>query len=322
MRSFILSFVLASSLGATACAATTQGDPALDEARMLEDLRILAADDMEGRATGTEGNARARAYIIERLQALDIQPVGDSYEHGFTFTNRRTGAEVAGVNILARIPGTRGGEHTMVVSAHYDHEGMRNGEIWNGADDNASGVAGALAIAESFSQTAPDHDVIIALFDAEERGLQGARAFVANPPIPVEAIAFNLNLDMLAMSEERILWAVGTYHYPALVPVVEAVAARADVSMPMGFDEPSDEPGADWTMATDSGAFHAAGIPFIYLGVDYHPHYHQPTDTYENMTLDFFVDAVRASVDFARTADASLAAIVQGEPREARRAGK
>lgn len=316
MRSILLSLVLATSLGATACATMPRPDPGVDDAQVLEDLRILAADDMEGRETGTDGNARARAYIIERLEALGVEPVGDSYEHAFTFTSRGDGgAEMTGVNILARIPGTLGGEHTMVVTAHYDHEGMRGGQIWNGADDNASGVAGALAIAEAFSRTTPDHDVIIAIVDAEEKGLQGARAFVADPPVPLDNIAFNLNLDMLAMSDERILWAVGTYHYPALTPIVEEVAARASVSMPMGYDEPTDVPGGDWTNLTDSGAFHAVGIPFIYLGVDFHPHYHQPSDTYENMTLDFFVDAVRASVDFARTTDASLASIAQASGR-------
>ena len=76
--------------------------------------------------------------------------------------------------------------------------------------------------------------------------------------------------------------------------------------MPMGYDEPTEEPGGDWTLLTDSGAFHVAGIPFIYLGVDFHPHYHQPTDTYENMTLDFFQDASAAIVDFAREADERL----------------
>ncbi|WP_138511493.1 M20/M25/M40 family metallo-hydrolase [Maricaulis alexandrii] len=317
MRSIILSFVLATSLGATACATMPRPDPGLDEAQVLEDLRVLAADDMEGRETGTEGNARARAYIIERLEALNIEPVGESYEHSFTFTSRGDGgAEMTGVNILARIPGTMRSERTMVVTAHYDHEGMRGGQVWNGADDNASGVAGALAIAEAFTHNPPDHDVIIAIVDAEEKGLQGARAFVANPPVPLENIAFNLNLDMLAMSEERLLWVVGTYHYPALIPIVEDVASRASVSMPMGYDEPTSVPGGDWTNLTDSGAFHAVGIPFIYLGVDFHPHYHQPTDTYENMTLDFYVDAVRASVDFARTAVVRLPVIADAASRQ------
>lgn len=238
---------------------------------------------------------------------MGVAPVGESYEHSFTFTTRTDpDKEITGVNLVARIEGRSDSDRVMVVSAHYDHEGMRDGQIWNGADDNASGVAALLAVAADFVAEQPEHDVVFAILDAEEKGLQGARAFVADPPVARDSIAFNLNLDMVAMSEERILWAVGTYHYPFLVPLVETVAARASVSMPMGYDEPTEEPGGDWTLLTDSGAFHRAGIPFIYLGVDFHPHYHQPTDTYENMTLDFFQDASAAIVDFAREADLRL----------------
>ena len=314
MRSVLLSAAV--SVSVFAAGAWSQDAPALDREQLLEDLRILAADEMEGREAGSPGGARARAYIVERFEAIGVAPVGESYEHAFTFRTREDpDKDITGVNILARIEGTSGSDRIMVVSAHYDHEGMDGGEIWNGADDNASGVAAALAIASDFVADPPEHDVIFAIVDAEEKGLQGARAFVAEPPVPQDDIAFNLNLDMVAMSQERILWAVGTYHYPFLVPLVETVAARADVSMPMGYDEPTEEPGGDWTLLTDSGAFHRAGIPFIYLGVDFHPHYHQPTDTYENMTLDFFQDASAAIVDFAREADERLDAIGEAAGR-------
>jgi Zn-dependent M28 family amino/carboxypeptidase len=310
MRAILASSILSLSLFSTACVAIQpdgeSGDWFLDREQLLSDLSVLAADDMEGRAVGTDGNARARAYIIDRLEAMGVEPVGDSYEHGFSFEMPRTRDKVDGTNILARIEGVSDSARTMVVSAHFDHEGMRGEQIWNGADDNASGVASVLAVAEMFMAEPPEHDVIFAFVDAEENGLQGARAFVAAPPIPVENITFNLNMDMVAMSTDRILWAVGTYHYPYLTPIVEDVASRATVSMPMGYDEPTEEPGGDWTNLTDSGAFHAAGIPFIYLGVDFHPHYHQPTDTYENMTLDFFQDASEAIADFARQSDAQL----------------
>ncbi len=319
MRAILASSILSLSLFSTACVAIQpdgeSGDWSLDREQLLSDLSVLAADDMEGRAVGTDGNARARAYIIDRLEAMGVEPVGDSYEHGFSFEMPRTREKVDGTNILARIEGVSDSARTMVVSAHFDHEGMRGEQIWNGADDNASGVASVLAVAEMFMAEPPEHDVIFAFVDAEENGLQGARAFVAAPPIPVENITFNLNMDMVAMSTDRILWAVGTYHYPYLTPIVEDVASRATVSMPMGYDEPTEEPGGDWTNLTDSGAFHAAGIPFIYLGVDFHPHYHQPTDTYENMTLDFFQDASEAIADFARQSDAQLDMIGEASGR-------
>jgi Zn-dependent M28 family amino/carboxypeptidase len=279
----------------------------IDRPQLLDDLRILAADDMEGRLVATPGNARARAYIISRLEAIGVEPIGESYESRFVF-NRPQGwtPTTTGTNIIGRIRGTGESSRVMVLSAHYDHMGAHGGQIWNGADDNASGVAGMLAAAALFAANPPEHDIILAAFDAEEHGLRGAEAFVANPPVPLETIAFNLNLDMLAMSEPGILWAVGTYHYPYLMPIVEAVRARSAVELPTGFDEPSEDHGADWTNATDSGAFHAVGIPFIYLGVDYHEHYHEPTDIYENMTLDFFQDASETVADFAREADSQL----------------
>lgn len=288
-------------------AASAASTAEIDRAQLLDDLRLLAADDMEGRLVGTPGNARARAYIIARFDAIGLEPIGGTYVAGFEF-NRPNGwsATTTGTNIIGRLRGTGDSTRVMVMSAHYDHMGERGGEIWNGADDNASGVAALLAAAASFAASPPEHDIIFVAFDAEEQGLRGARAFVANPPVPIETITFNLNLDMVAMSQERILWAVGTYHYPFLIPMVEAVAARSNVNLPMGFDEPSEDHGADWTNATDSGAFHAVGIPFIYLGVDYHPHYHEPSDTYENMTLDFFQDASQTVVDFARESDRQL----------------
>ncbi|WP_417494458.1 M28 family peptidase [Maricaulis sp.] len=290
-----------------AAPATTGDAPAMDRAQLLEDLRILAADDMEGRLVSTPGSERARAYIISRFQAIGLEPVGDSFVSGFEF-DRPNGwsPTTTGTNIIGRLRGTGDSERVMVMSAHYDHMGMRGGQIWNGADDNASGVAALLATAANFAASPPEHDIIFAAFDAEEEGLRGAAAFVASPPVPIETIAFNLNLDMLAMSEPRILWAVGTYHYPFLMPIVEAVRERSAVNLPTGFDEPTEDHGADWTNATDSGAFHAVGIPFIYLGVDYHPHYHEPTDVYENMTLDFFQDASETVIDFARESDRQL----------------
>jgi Zn-dependent M28 family amino/carboxypeptidase len=319
--SFLLSAFAGLSFTLAACAAETPpvapegAGHEMDRAQLLEDMRILASDEMQGREAGTEGGALARAYILERYEDIGVQPVGESFEYAFRFTPRGRDEEIEAVNLVGRIEGSGDSDHVMVVSAHYDHEGARDGQIWNGADDNASGVAAMLAVAEAFIAEPPAHDVLIVALDAEEMGLIGAREFVANPAVPLETIAFNLNLDMVAYSEERILWVVGTYHYPSLIPMVEEVAERSAVNFPMGFDEPTEERGGDWTMLTDSAAFHELGIPFIYLGVDFHPHYHQPTDTYENMTLDFFQDASETIVDFAQVADRELSAIAEAEGR-------
>jgi len=294
------------------------------ETQALADLRVLAADDMQGRLVGSEGNARARAYLIDRLGEIGVEAVFENYEQSFTFQRsldfrdpdapRET---VQAVNLVGRIAGTNPGEHVMVVGAHYDHVGVDDeGNIFNGADDNASGTAGLLAIAAAFMENPPENDVILVAFDAEEGGLRGARHFVANRPEGYESIGFMLNMDMLAYSETDDLYAVGTWHYPVLLELVSAAAGQSSINLRTGYDEPSDDPRNDWTMLSDHGPFHAAGIPFLYLGVEDHEHYHQASDIYENMTLPFFAGAVETAVDVARRADAMLDAIASAPSRQ------
>jgi len=205
----------------------------------------------------------------------------------------------------------------MVIGAHYDHVGVdEDGNVFNGADDNASGTAGLLAIAAAFMENPPVNDVIIVAFDAEEGGLRGARHFVENRPEGYESIGFMLNMDMLAYSETDDLYAVGTWHYPVLLELVSAAAGESSINLRTGYDEPSDDPRNDWTMLSDHGPFHAAGIAFLYLGVEDHEHYHQPSDTYENMTLSFYAGAVDTAVDVALRADAMLDAIAAAPSRQ------
>lgn len=271
--------------------------------RLLRDLSILAHDSMEGRRTGTPGNERARAFLLESFPATGLQPLDGEWTREFSFVPRGGSDEMTGVNILGVIRGSAEPELFVVVTAHYDHLGIRNDEIYNGADDNASGTAALLELARSFAEAPPRHSLLFVALDAEEMGLQGARTFVANPPVPVESIVMNVNLDMISRSEVSELYAVGTYHYPALTPLVEEVAGRAPVNLLMGHDTPDLPPGDDWTMSSDHGPFHQVGIPFIYFGVEDHPGYHAPSDVFEDITPDFYVNAVRTIRDFLLVVD-------------------
>jgi Zn-dependent M28 family amino/carboxypeptidase len=271
----------------------------IDHAQLITDIRVLSADSMEGRRTGTPGNERARAYLLERFAEIGMAPLGDSFEHRFRFVPRGETAELDGVNLVGYVRGTSHPDRYLVVTAHYDHLGIRNGEIYSGADDNASGTAGLLALARHFIDEPPAHSVIFLATDAEEMGLQGARAFVAAPPVPREALRFNVNMDMISRNERDELYAAGTYHRPWLVPLIERIAAAAPVTLLMGHDRPDLPPGDDWTHASDHGPFHDAGIPFLYFGVQDHPDYHRPTDVFENIDPDFFgraVETVRRAV--------------------------
>ena len=108
---------------------------------------------------------------------------------------------------------------------------------------------------------------------------------------------------MVSRSDRGELYAAGTYHYPVLIPLVEEVARRSEVSLLRGHDSPALANGDDWTTASDHGPFHEAQIPFIYFGVEDHTGYHRPSDTLGNVTLDFYVKAVDTILDFIQVAD-------------------
>ncbi len=269
---------------------------------MVDAVYVLAADSMEGRAAGTAGGARARRFLLAQLRQIGVAPLGDGFEHPFSFQDRQ-GQAVQGVNLLALVRGTAQPERYLVVTAHYDHVGIRNGQTYNGADDNASGTAAVLELARRLRADPPRHSVILALLDAEEMGLRGAAAFVATPPVPKEALVMNLNLDMVSRSPDNVLWAAGTSHYPQFKPLLEAIIPGAPVTLKLGHDTPADGAANDWTTQSDHGAFHRAGIPFLYFGVEDHPGYHQPTDDAEAITPAFYLNAVEAIWRVLRAVD-------------------
>src|SRR6187200_2965683 len=123
----------------------------IDGNRLLADLQVLSGDAMQGRRTGTPGAEKARAFIADRFKASGAAPFGASYEHAFTIARGGNGGPDRGVNVIGRIDGTSQTRRYIVVSAHYDHLGTRNGVVFNGADDNASGTAALFAIAKYFS---------------------------------------------------------------------------------------------------------------------------------------------------------------------------
>ena len=275
----------------------------IDRAELLRTLSILAHDSMEGRQTGTEGGERARRFLLLAFDERELAPVAGTRSQEFSFTPRGRDITLSGLNVMGMVEGRVHPEHYIIVTAHYDHLGVRGDDIFNGADDNASGTAAILHLAEWFRENPPRHSIIFAALDAEEMGLQGARAFVDHPPVPLERLVMNVNLDMISRSEVGELYAAGTYHYPFLTPLVEEVARDARITLLMGHDSPDLPPGDDWTMASDHGPFHQRGIPFIYFGNEDHPGYHHPSDTFENITPGFYHGAVETILDFILVAD-------------------
>jgi Zn-dependent M28 family amino/carboxypeptidase len=258
-----------------------------DPTQFLRDIQILAADSLQGRLVGTPGSAKAQAYLKARFTEIGLKPWQDQYAHTFSFTHRDGRAISNATNLLAYIEGTGSDSSFIVITAHYDHLGERNGAIYNGSDDNASGVAGLLEIAAWFTKHPPETGILLAALDAEEGGLHGAKALVKALEPMHHRIRMNVNLDMISVSEKGELYAAGSYHYPFLKPVLEELAKESPVRLLLGHDAPDLKPGDDWTNASDHAAFHQAGIPFIYFGVEDHPWYHTPQDTFDKIHADF-----------------------------------
>lgn len=300
------------SLPATAQPATAPSDSAAISAdRLMATVRELSSSDYAGREVGTPGGMKARAWIRDRFEAAGLRPIGGSFEQAFSFAPAESAAGAAampsvnGVNLVGRCAGRQPSRPAIVVSAHYDHLGVRDGRTFPGADDNASGVAVLLELAGACVAAPFDHDLIFVAFDAEERNLQGARAFVAFPPVPRGRLALDVNLDMVARGDTNGLYIAGLRYAPALRPLLEPVAAGAPIAVRFGHDTPGSGHD-DWTEQSDHGVFHEAGIPFVYFGVEDHPDYHQPTDTAGKIDPTFFARAATVVLNSLRALDQGL----------------
>jgi Zn-dependent M28 family amino/carboxypeptidase len=257
--------------------------------QLLRDVEVLSSDEYEGRKSGTKGSEMARAYLVKRLKEIGVEahPSLGNYEQNFEIKGRNSVTK--GVNLISYVKGKS--EDVIVISAHYDHIGVINNEVYNGADDNASGVGALLSYAKYFKENPPNNTIIFALFDAEEMGLQGAKAFVANPPVALEKIKLNVNMDMISHNDKSELYVVGTFKYPQLKKYI--ITTNPNIKLLLGHDDPK-LGHDDWTNQSDQGAFNAKNIPFLYFGVEDHKDYHKATDEFKNINQTFYTNAVSA----------------------------
>lgn len=284
--------------------------------QLLTDIKTLSSDEYQGRKVGSAGSKKAQEYIIKRFLDYKLMPFNGYFEQNFSFTpaftpNVAPNTKINGTNIVGYIEGKTNKDLFIVITAHYDHLGIRNNEIYNGADDNASGVAAMFAVAEYFQKNKPENSIIFMAVDAEEMGLKGAYHFMDNPPVAKEKIVMNINIDMLSRNEKNEVYACGTYHYPFLKSYLAKNTNPYEVILKLGHDVPESASGGiqDWSYASDHGAFHKAGVPFIYFGVEDHPDYHRPTDRFETINQVFFVKATDMVLDYILIFDKYLKAI-------------
>ena len=292
--------LLASAVLLAACQA---GMPSADTDLAIDAMRTLSDDAMQGRGVGEPGGKMAVEYLSMQISALKEAPERQPFTATIDYPNEDP-FDINGTNLIARVTGRTPGEGPeLVVTAHFDHLGIRDGELYNGADDNASGAGALLSIYKSFLEDRPEHDVMIVWLDGEERRLSGARHLVTT--LTDGRPRVNLNLDMISQNEAGEIYMAGTYHTPEFRPLVERAAKGTGLDVRFGHDSPEDGAG-DWTLQSDHGVFHAAGVPFVYYGVEDHAHYHQPTDDFDTIPLDTYRGAVQLSVNTAHRLDEAL----------------
>ena len=288
---FLLSFLFISQSFAQVC---------FNESTLLQHVETLSSDSFEGRRTGTKGAIKAKKYIINQFYSLKVKPLRKTFEQSFYFSYKRK--QYNAINVLGLIKGTTKSNKYIVISAHYDHEGIKKNSIFNGADDNASGVSALFSFAEHFKKYPPKHSVILAAFDAEELGLQGSKYYVKNTVIPKKDIVANINMDMISRSDKKELFAVGTSFNDKFKSIVEDYKSPCQkVNLRMGHDGYD---GLDnWTYSSDHASFYKQDIPFLYFGVEDHEDYHEPTDDYKNIQPEFYKEAVKVIISVFKKID-------------------
>ncbi len=178
---------------------------------LLKIQKELSSDRQHGRKTGD--NLLSQDYIVNYFEDIGLEVFGESYRKEFDFFNRYEKKDYRGTNIIGYIEGNKTPDNYIVIGAHFDHMGIMNDSIYNGADDNASGTAAMMVLAKYFTKHPPDHSLIFAAFDAEEMGLHGSGYFVSNPLVELNKIVLNINMDMISRSDKNELYVVGTRFY-------------------------------------------------------------------------------------------------------------
>jgi len=262
-------------------------------------VQALSSNAMEGRETGTPGEANASAWIDSVFQTQGLIPRGDKgslqafqykphppmqmHGHGDSASmGMALVQEINGNNVLYALPekSNRWG----IVGAHYDHLGYGDEnslfrgepEIHNGADDNASGVAGMLALSERFAEKNNPKSMLFAAFSGEEKGLWGSNQFCKTPTIPLDSVDYMINFDMIGRLRGDTLAVYGTGTSPRWMELLETCNEEGFVFVPS-------ESGVG---PSDHTSFYLQDIPVLHFFTGQHPDYHKPSDTAEKINND------------------------------------
>jgi hypothetical protein len=314
----VLALILAAPLVARADAAIpVPRRSAISADDVRPHIELLAGAEFRGRSGKDAG--RAAEYIRRRFEELGLRPLfaGGSYFQEIPgIADEQGKLPIVGRNVGAWLPGSDPElrDEFVIVSAHHDHLGVRGGQIYYGADDNASGVSMMLEVARRLAaaEVAPRRSVAFVGFDLEERMLWGSRWFAAHPPWTLEQVTLFITADMIGRSLGDLpiptVFVLGSEHAPALRKTLDAVGTPAGLEAArMGIDLVGTR--------SDYGAFRDQQVPFLFFSTGEHPDYHTPQDTPERIDYEKVARVSTLILNVCRhTADADEAPVWRDDP--------
>ncbi|HEY3011322.1 MAG TPA: M28 family peptidase [Gemmatimonadales bacterium] len=262
--------------------------------RLLDDIKFLTDDRLQGRATGSAGADSAAAYLARRFSEVGLQPAAGGWFQAFTIGRNAPVARqgrpggLVGKNVIGILPGRDPvlRNQTVILGAHYDHLGLggfgsldpdSTGLVHNGADDNASGVAGLIQVAARLAASPPARTVVFIAFSGEELGLLGSAHYVKEPIYPLAGTLAMINLDMVGRLRNGRLIVYGARSAKEFSPLLDSLNWYA------GFDLKAQ---GDGYGPSDQSSFYAAKRPVLHLFTDLHEDYHRTTDDWQKVNLD------------------------------------
>ncbi|MGB1445950.1 MAG: M28 family metallopeptidase [Flavobacteriaceae bacterium] len=270
----------------------------IEEQDLKELLYVYASDYFQGRETGTLGQKRAVTFLREFYQNRGIAAANGTEDYFQPMELSIKGNPVQTENVVAIIEGSTLPEEYIVISSHLDHEGVKNGEVYNGADDDGSGSVALLEVAEAFQEAVksgkgPKRSIIFLHVSGEEKGLLGSRYYTDNPLYPLANTIANLNIDMVGRTDpkrenenDNYIYLIGSDRLSTELHEVSEAANKATVNLELDYTYNAEDDPNRFYFRSDHYNFAKNNIPVIFYFNGTHADYHKPTDTVEKIRYD------------------------------------
>lgn len=277
----------------------------IEQQDLKELLYVYASDYFQGRETGTLGQKRAVTFLREFYQNRNISAAKGTEDYFQHMELSIKGKSVQTENVVAIIEGNTYPEEYIVISSHLDHEGIKNGQIYNGADDDGSGSVALLEVAEAFKKAVeagkgPKRSIIFLHVSGEEKGLLGSRYYTDNPLYPLANTIANLNIDMVGRTDpkrqsdnENYIYLIGSDRLSSQLHEVSEEANSQTVKLELDYTFNAKDDPNRFYFRSDHFNFAKNNIPVIFYFNGTHADYHKPTDTVEKIRYDLLEQRTR-----------------------------